>query len=79
MSLSVPVNNSERMDVGQSEQQVLHVKLHLDKVHRLDDLGKLGGLDVRHREDDVAQTAANEQKGQNVGLATGHSQTVHLH
>jgi len=74
-----PVNNSEGMDMGQSDQQVFHVKLQLNEVHRLNDVGKFRGLDVGHCKDNVAKAAMDEEKREDVALATGHAEAVDLH
>ena len=75
----LPVDNPQRMDMCQSLQQVLHVQFQLDKVHGLDHVGELWGLDVGHGKDDVTEASVNEEKGKNVGFTSGKSETVHLH
>ena len=46
--MMIPVNDSQRVDVCQCKEQVLHVESQFDKIHRFDDFGKLRGFNVRH-------------------------------
>ena len=64
----MPVDNAQGVNMCQSDEQIFDVVFHLDQVHRLDDFWKLGRLDVRHGQDDVAEVPVHEKKRQHVGL-----------